>query len=94
MAAQRIEDGRLTIVFQDPQWDMIVLSDVASKQALRKCHKLLEQIRSGLHLPPTSSPVDDSRSPSGEPSKSLVVKNRQSAKKKLHVGLNNRLALT
>ena len=64
IAVNRIQDGRLTIVFKEHELDQITLSLVKNKQDLRRCCDIIDRItspRSHLHAvmstgstPPTS----------------------------------------
>lgn len=51
VAAQRVAEGRLTVNLSASQWDMVVLSEVTDRSALRICTDVLQDISIG-RVPP------------------------------------------
>ena len=50
MAAQRVEEGHLTVNFDRVNWDMVVINDAKDKPALIKLYEMLERLRAGKSL--------------------------------------------
>ena len=99
MATQRIEDGRLTISFNSSAvWDMLVLSDVTDRPALKRCLAFLDKVSSGRFSPegmevtsqqlPRGGVRGSQRSSLGHGSHRLTPSPRD--KKKLKLMLNSR----
>ena len=47
MAGHRVEEGHLTVTFDDVEWVMVVIGGAKDTTALRKLHELLEKISAG-----------------------------------------------
>ena len=50
MAAQRVEEGHLTVNFERVNWNMVVINDAKDKPALIKLYEMLERLRAGKSL--------------------------------------------